>query len=320
MQGYMIRLAVGIDAATVSLGAMAQATDYPAKPVSVVVPGPPGGGIDFFARIFATEMGKRWKIAPIVDYRNGAAGLVGAEVVAKAKPDGYTLLMTSDQTMTQAIFRKISFDPERDLVPIAIVASTAMVCVTHPDVAKNWAEFVAKAKANPGALNYVDYPQTTNALNHLRLWKAAGIRMTSVPYNGQAPGLQAVLSGTAQLFCATPVGSAELARTGKLVGLATTGREQMNALPNVRTLRAQGLDYEWTLWFGMLAPTGTPAAIIAKVQADLGDALSKPDVQEGIRKFGFEPELRTPVESAAAMTAGAKVYRDLAREFNVKQE
>ncbi len=322
--GNFIRVFVQISVGALSaipFLVLAQAGDYPSRPVSIIVPGPPGGGIDFFARLYVGELSKRWKVAPIVEYRSGASGMVGAEAAARAKPDGYTLLMTSDQTMTQALFRKIQWDPERDLVPIAIVATTAMVCFTNPALGpKTWQELVAMAKANPGKLNYVDYPQTTNSLHLMRLFKTAGVRITPVPFNGTIPGMQAVMTNSVQMFCSTPSGIVEQAKAGKLVVLATTGREANPAFPGSRSLRGLGVDFEWTLWFGMMAPAGTPPAIIAKIQADAGEILALPDVQAGIRKFGLEPETRPPSETAVAMSAGARQFRELAREFNIVPE
>lgn len=307
----------------VALGAglpgFAAAQDYPSRQVTMVVPTAPGGSIDLFGRLYASELAKRWKQPVVVENRPGATGQIGAEAVARAQPDGYTLLMTTDATMTQSVFKAIPFDAERDLMPLAIVASTAQICYTPPQTGfKTWQQLVAHAKANPGKLNYVEYPGTTNELYHLRLWKLTGIELTAVPYNAQAAGVQAILTNTAQLFCSTPTGIGEHAKAGRVVLLAVTSREPNAAFPGVPTIRSTGLDYEWRLWFGMMAPAGTPAAIVARIQRDVADVQASSEVQATVAKVGLDPETRSPKETAAIISATGRQFKELAREFGIK--
>lgn len=305
--------------AAISLHSIAQ--EYPARSVSIIVPAAPGGGIDFMARVYASEFSKRWKHPAVVDNKPGATGLVGAEAAARAQPDGHTLFMTTDSTMTQSIFRQTQFDAERDLIPVAIVASTAQVCYVNSQLGvKSWPQLVAHVKANPGKLNYVEYPSTTNELYHRRLWQLTGMNIVAVPFNGQAAGVQAVLGNTVQLFCGTPSGLPALEKAGKIVVLAVTGREPNPVFPGAPTLRSLGLDYEWTLWFGLMAPAGLPPAILAKIQTDIAEIQRSPEVQATIGKIGLDPETRGPKETAAVITATGRQFKELARSFGIKPQ
>jgi len=298
-----------------------RAQDYPSKAVIFVVPTAPGGGVDFLARLYAEELGKRWKYKPVVDNRAGAGGLIGAQAVARAPADGHTLLVTPDAVLAQPLFRKAQVDPEKDLTPIALVASTAQVCFSHPESpAKSWGAMLSYAKANPGKLTFVDYPATTNNLYMQRLLRLAGIEGQLVPYNGQTAGIQAVLSNQVNVFCATPSGVPALAKAGKVTLLAVTGHERNPAFPDAPTVKSLGLNFEWNPGFGFLAPGATPKEIIGKLQSDIAEILVLPDVQTRIRGIGFDPETRAPKETAAMLAASTRQFAEMAREFGIKPQ
>jgi tripartite-type tricarboxylate transporter receptor subunit TctC len=299
----------------------AGAQEYPSKTVSIIVPAPAGGGIDFIARLYAGELNKRWKQPVIVDNRPGAAGFVGAEATARAPADGYTLLMTTDSTMTQSIFRKVQFDGTRDLAPIAMTMVSPQVCFTNNETGfKTWQDLVAHAKANPGKLNYVDYPATTVHLYMRRLQKLSGISMTPVPYNGEAPGIQSILGNSTQLFCTVLGRINELVKAGKVTALGVTSREPVAALPAVPTFRSMGIDFEWPLWFGLMVPSGVPREVLAKLQADVAEIQKMPEVLGRVSATGLLPETRPPAASAAEMTATGRQFKDMAKEFGIQPE
>ncbi len=299
----------------------AGAQDYPSKTVSIIVPAPAGGGIDFIARLYASELNKRWKQPVIVDNRPGAAGFVGAEATARAPADGYALLMTTDSAVTQSLFRKVQFDGMRDLVPVAMTMVSPQVCFTNTETGfRTWQDLVGYAKANPGKLNYVDYPATSVHLNMRRLQKLSGITMTPVPFNGEAPGIQATLGNSTQLFCTVLGRVNELVKAGKVTALGVTSRETVAALPAVPTFRSMGMDFEWLLWFGLMAPSGIPREVLAKLQADVAEIQKMPEVLGKVSAIGLLPETRSPAVSAAEMTATGRQFKDMAKEFGIQPE
>lgn len=301
--------------------AATHAQEYPSRNVTIVVPATPGGGLDFAARLFAGELSKGWKYPIVIDNRPGAAGLVATEVVARAQPDGYTLLVHNpDQVLAYPIFLKLQFDPEKDLTPVSYVFGGPRVCVTNNDSpAKNWADFVKYAKANPGKLNMVDYPKISNHLEFLRLMQMARIELTLIPYNGEAAGSKALIANDVQLFCASPSIASQV-RAGRLIALAVTSPERTPTLPDTPTFKSLGLDFEQSSPIGFFVPGGTPKDIIEKLAAGFGKAAKLPEIAAKVEAIGFQVEYYSHAESVARVAASGAKYKKIARDFNIKQE
>ena len=282
--------------------ALAQA--YPSRPVRIIVPYPPGGGVDGIARPIADQLSKRWGQPVVVDNRAGAATIIGAELVAKAAPDGYTLLLTSESTITSNphMYAKLPYDPVKDLAPVTQLISLPQMVVAHPSVAANsLPELVALAKAKPGSLNYGSYGSGSQPhLLYEGLKSQAGIQLTHVPYKGIAPALQAVLAGEVQLTMAGASVSRGHIEAGKLKPLAIARQERQALMPNVPTLREAGYpDIDPQSWFGLFATGGSPREAIERIHRDVAAAFADPEFrQRHMLQRGFDPVLSSPDEFA----------------------
>ena len=283
-------------------GAFAQ--PYPSKPVRIVVPYPPGGGVDGMARPLADQLSKRWGQPVLVENRAGAATIIGAELVAKAAPDGYTLLLTSESTITSNphMYAKLPYDPVRDLSPVTQLIGLPQMVVAHPSVTANsLKELVALAKSQPGKLNYGSYGSGSQPhLLYEGLKSQAGVTLTHVPYKGIAPALQAVLAGEVQLTTAGASVARGHIEAGKLKPLAIARKERQALMPTVPTLREAGYpDIDPQSWFGLFATGGSPRDAIDKVYQDVAAIFSEPEFrQRHMLQRGFDPVLSTPDEFA----------------------
>ncbi len=281
-------------------GASAQAQDYPNRPIRVVVPFSAGGAVDGPMRAIAQELGKRLKQQIIVDNKPGAGATIGAELVAKSAPDGYTLLLASQTNAISAtLYSKLSFNPIDDFAPISLLGREPGVLVVHPSVpAKNVAELVALAKAKPTALNYSSSGNGSGQHLFMAMFTSmSDVKMTHVPYKGSGQATTDLLAGTVQL--ATPGTQAMLKyiKDGKLRPLATTGVTRSPLLPDVPTLAETGLaGYSAYVWMGMLAPKGTPPAIVERLHRDLKASMAAPEVKTFFTEAGMEIVGSTPAE------------------------
>lgn len=291
---------------TLSLGIVfgASAQTYPSKPVRIIVPYPPGGGVDGIARPLADQLSKRWGQPVLVENKAGAATIIGAEQVARAAPDGYTLLLTSESTITSNphIYPTLPYDPLKDLAPVTQLIVLPQMVVAHPSVSANsLQELVALAKAQPGRLNYGSYGSGSQPhLLYEGLKAQAGIGLTHVPYKGIAPALQAVLAGEVQLTMAGASVARGHIEAGKLKPLAIARKERLALMPNVPTLREAGYpDIDPQSWFGLFATGGSPREAIDRVYRDVAAAFSEPEFrQRHMLQRGFDPVLSTPEEFA----------------------
>jgi tripartite-type tricarboxylate transporter receptor subunit TctC len=277
-----IRFAAAIALASAGTAAWSQA--YPVKPVRIVVPFAPGGNVDINARAIAPGLTDLWKQQIIVDNRPGAGGMIGGEVVAKAPADGYTLLMASNSVYSVApnVFTKPRFNPVKDFAAISGISNVPFVLVLHPSVpAKNMKEFIALVKSKPGQMTMAT--AGTGTSNHLvgeLIQISAGIRMTGVPYKGSGPALTDLLGGQVDSHVDQLTASMAYIQSGRIRALAVTTDKRAPLLPNVPTLAEQGLKgFDATTITGLLAPAGTPAAIIDQVHA----AIVKITAQQAIR-------------------------------------
>ena len=279
---------------------LAGAQSYPAKPIHLIVPFPPGGGNDTVARAIAQQISPELGQPVVIDNRPGAGGSVGAELAAKAPADGYTLFLAGvgSHAVNPNLHARLPYDPVKDFTPITLLATAPSVLVVNPGLpARNIAELTAYARAHPGKLNYASNGNGSAAQLAAAMYESmANVRMVHVPYKGIAPALTDLLSGEVQLMFGTIVALVPHIQAGKLRPLAVTSRKRSALLPDVPTLAESGLpDYEAGSWYGILAPAGTPPEVVRRLNAVMVRALQQPDVvkrlaAEGAVAIGSTPE------------------------------
>jgi tripartite-type tricarboxylate transporter receptor subunit TctC len=324
MNAVIKLLAYCVMSCALAAGAFAQS--YPSKTVRIVVPYPPGGGVDGMARPLADQLTKLWGLPVIVENKAGAATIIGAEFVAKSTPDGYTLLLTSESTITSNphIYPSLPYDPIKDLAPVTQLIGLPQMVVAHPSVSANsLEELVALAKANPRKLNYGSYGSGSQP--HLLfegLNAQAGINLTHVPYKGIAPALQAVLAGEVQLTTA----GASVARgnilAGKLKPLAIARQTRLPLMPNVPTLREAGFpDIDPQSWFGLFTTGGSPREAIDRIYVEVAAVFAEPEFRERhMLQRGFDPVLSTPDEFGRFIQADLQSKARLISKSGAKAE
>ena len=276
--------------AAFALGAHAQAP-YPNHPVRIIVPFPAGGTTDILARAVAQRLTEALGQPFVVDNRPGAAGNIGADLVAKAAPDGYTMLMGTVGThaINPGLYPKMPYDHVRDFVPVILVAGVPNVLEINPSIPVNSVqELIAYAKANPGKLNFASSGSGTSIHLSGELFKVmTGVSMAHIPYKGSAPALADLVGGQVQLMFDNLPSSLALIKAGKLKALAVTSTQRSAALPDVPTVAESGLPgFEASSWFGLLAPAGTPKDVVAKVNAEVAKWLATPDAKEKLTAQG----------------------------------
>jgi tripartite-type tricarboxylate transporter receptor subunit TctC len=282
----------------------ALAQGYPNKPIRLIAPFPAGGLADVLARAVGDEVSKTLGQPVIVENRPGAGGNVGADAVAKADPDGYTLLMSSAGILTANpfLYSKMPFDAETAFIPVSNVAEMSMLLVVHPKVeAKTLQEFVALARAQPGKLNFGSPGiGTTGHLGLAMFMHAANVKITHVPYRGAAPAVTDLIAGQIDGVVDNPPTVLPHIQAGKLRPLAVAAKERMALLPDVPTAAEAGVaNYEASSWFGIAAPAGTPPDIVARLHKEIATALRTPAMQERFSKSGARLVGNTPAEFAA---------------------
>jgi tripartite-type tricarboxylate transporter receptor subunit TctC len=290
-------LAVVTGIATLAYMSCAQAQsagDFPNHPIRIIVPQAAGSGIDLQARVLAQKMGEMWGQQGVIENRPGANAIIGTDAVAKAAPDGYTLVYApiSSITTNAFIYKKLPYDPLRDFVPITQTVANPLGLIANPNSGiDSVKDLVAKAKANPGKINYGSFG--IGNMTHLQgvlLSLAADIQMTHVPYRGQTPEITDILAGQIPVGFTTTAGVTDLVASGKLKLLATFGAQRDELFPNTPTPTEAGYPSVVVVgWAGILAPAGTPKPIIDKLYAGMARALAMPDVKDAILKQGSEP-------------------------------
>ena len=283
------RCVVTLLAALVLVSAHAQ--DFPTRPIRLVVPFPPGGGTDVVARAVAPRMSELLGQPVVVDNRAGAGGNIGAELVANAPPDGYTMLMGTVGThaINPSLYEKMPYDHVKDFVPVVLVAGVPNVLVVNPALpVKSVQELVAYAKANPGKLNFASSGSGTSIHLSGELFKTmTGVQMQHVPYKGSAPALADLAGGQVQLMFDNLPSALALIKGGKLRALAVTSLQRSTALPDVPTVAESALPgFEASSWFGLLAPAGTPKDAVAKVNGEVAKWLATPEAKEKLAAQG----------------------------------
>jgi tripartite-type tricarboxylate transporter receptor subunit TctC len=308
--------------------APAQAQTWPSKPVRIVVPFPPGGTTDIVARSIGVELQRMWQHAVVIENRPGAGGNIGADVVAKAAPDGYTLLMGTVGThaINKALFdqsgAKMPFDPVKDFVPITLAAGVPNVMVINPKLPVNTvAEFIAYAKARPGQLNMASSGNGTSIHLSGELFKTVtGVYMVHFPYRGSAPAVTDLIAGNMNVMFDNLPSALPHIKSGRLKALAVTSRTRSPALPNVPTIEeAAGLKgFDASSWFGLFAPAGTPRTVVDRIQADVAKALALPEVRERFLAQGADPGGNTPDQFAAFIRAETDKWTRVVKFSNAK--
>ena len=275
-----------------------QAQSYPSKPVRVVVPYPPGGPTDIVARVLFQQVAENTGQQFLIDNRAGAGGNIGAEAVAKAPADGYTLLIgTTAHAINMSLFKSLNYDVQKDLAPVSLLTQGPLVLVTHPQFpANSIKELIDMAKAKPGSLNFASSGNGQSTHLSAELFNSmAGIKMVHVPYKGSAPALGDLMSGQVGIMFDTTLSAMPFVKAGKLKALGVTSPQRTPAAPDVPTIAESGLPgYEVFAWNGVLVPAGTPKAIVAQLNEEIRKAMQLPQVREKFSAQGFAASWNTP--------------------------
>ena len=301
----------------------AQAQDYPSKPIRIVVPYPPGGASDVTARLLAQKLSEAWPQPAIADNRPGANGIVALEHVAKSAPDGYTLLFANlgPNAINPAVYSKLPYDALKDFAPITLTTLVPQVLVASPSLeARNIQELIALARANPGKINYGT--GGNGSANHLAVELMAamtGIKLTAVPYKGDAQAMTDAMSGQVSLTLPTVVAAMPHIRSGKLRPLAVTTKERVPSLADVPTMAEAGVPgYESVSWGGIMAPAGTPAPVVHKLHAEFARILKMSEIQERMAGLGATVVASGPAEFSAFLQSELKKWDGVAKRAGIK--
>ncbi len=315
-------LAVVLGATLALVGASAAADEYPTRAGRLIVPYTPGGNTDLLGRVIAQGLQSASGHVMVVENRAGAAGTIGTDLVAKSKPDGYTLLLASFGNILTAgsLYKNLAYDPVNDLLPVGLVATPQTVIVAHPQLPFTDVKgLVAYAKANPGKLNYGS--SGNGSSNHLfgaLFASMAGVEITHVPYKGSGPAINDVLAGQIQLSFAPFPLVLEHIKAGKLKAIAVTGSSRHPLLPATPTVGEAGIvGYEALGWFALMVPANTPKPIIDKLNRELNRIIQQPEVKATLAKEGAEPVGGTPEEARRSMVEETKKWSALVKKLNL---
>lgn len=303
---------------------LAEAQDFPNKPISIVVPFPPGGSNDVLARVLGQKMSEAFGQPVIVSNKPGAAGNIGTEIVAKSDPDGYTIGVAPNQTVSvnPVLYPKLPYNVVKDLQGITMAGRVPMLLVVSPKVtARTTAELIAQLKASPGKFSYASAGAGSPQHMAAEVFKSmTGTRMVHIPYKGSAPAIVDVLSGVVDImFC--PINSAlPHVRSGKLVALGNTGLKRLAMLPDLPAIAETVPNFESDIWIGMVTRSGTPAAVVNKLNAEFVRALSLPDVRETLAAQGIVAETSSAADFNRLIEADQKRWAAVIKEANIKPE
>jgi tripartite-type tricarboxylate transporter receptor subunit TctC len=316
-------LAAALVSITPFLAPIAHAQDWPARPIKLVVPFPPGGLIDNMARLVAPRLAQELGQSVVIDNKPGAGGNVGAAEAARATPDGYTLLMASPPlTISPALYARLPYRPEQ-IVPIGLMGRVPNVLVVNPSANINaLADLTALAKSRPGQLNYASNGQGTSLHLSAELYKSqAGVFITHIPYRGAAAGLTGVIAGEVNLMFDNLPSALGLIQGGKLKALAVTTPQRSSVLPNVPTMEEAGLKgYQVFAWFGLAAPAGVPAPVLQKIEQALERIASQAEVKAAMQRAGAEPTWANAQAMNAFMQADAAQWKKVAAYAKIALE
>ncbi len=294
---------------------------YPAKTVRMILPFAPGGPSDIIGRTLSGKLTEQLGQQVVADNRPGAGGNLGMELGAKAPPDGYTITLTSPtMAISPSLYKKLPFDPQKDFAPIALVANIPNIMVVHLSVpVKTLKEFIQVARTSPGKLNYGSSGAgSTTHLSSEILSNIAGLKMVHVPYKGQGLALVGLLSGQVDMMILAVPTVLPMIQANKVRAIAALSAKRLPSVPQVPTTAEAGVkDFEVSVWFGLLAPGGTPTAIVNRLNQELAKALAAPDIRERFASGGIEPMTSTPEQFAAFARAETVRYAKVIRDANI---
>jgi len=317
----MITLA---SSASVVLGGESVTTSFPLRPVRIIVGFPPGSSADMLARFLAAQLTDRLGQQTIVDNRAGANGIIAGELTTKAPADGHTLLLVStSHTMNAAVQSKLPFDPAASFAPVTMLGTGPIVLVAHPSLpANNVKALVALAKTKPGVINYA--VAGTGGINHFSgalFARLAGIKLTHVPYKGGAAALTNLMAGEVETMFSTLALALRQVRAGKIKALGIGNAERSPLVPDVPTIQEAGVPgYEIMIWWGMLAPAGTPATTIVRLNSELGTILKQPELARRLAADGAMPRSSTSDEFARLLVTEIEKWKRVARDSDIRAE
>lgn len=301
----------------------AQTVSFPDRPVTIVVPFPPGGGTDAGARLIAQKLSTRWGQSVIIDNKAGASGMVGSEYVSRAKPDGYTLLIGNIGTFSinPSLYKKMPYDPDKAFVPVSMIAELPYFLLVTPSLkANNVKEFIAFAKANPGAVTYASSGSGSGP--HLAgemFEKATGLDMMHVPYKGGGPAAADVMAGHVNMYFSTVLESIGSVKSGKLKALGASSLVRSPAMPELPTIAESGVSgFDAASWIGIAAPAGTPPALVDKIAADIKVVISEQDTKQTLIQQGATPMPLTPTAFKARIESDRQRYAKVIKDGNVQ--
>ena len=299
-------------------------SDYPKGPIKLVIPYPPGGPTDLVGRLVAIAMGEALKQTIFVDNKPGASGMLGASLVAKAAPDGYTLLANASlHVINPSVYDKVPYDSFNDFVPITQIVDVPLVLVVNSEMpVNNVQELIAYLKKSKGTINFGSAGNASSQHLSGELFKhKTGIAMQHVPYKGSAPALTDLMGGQLQLMFDSMPSAMPFITGGKLKALAVTTKKRSSALPNIPTMQESGVEgYDTSTWYGLWAPKGTPADIVNKLSQTAQEALKKPDVIAQYQRMGAEPVGSTPAEFQAYMKSEGKKWAEIVKLSGAKAD
>lgn len=316
-------LLLALTASSLGISGLASAQNFPDRPITIVVPVPPGGLVDASARLLSEPLGRVTGQSIVIDNRQGASGNIAYQYVARSKPDGYTLLASYSgyHAANPLLMDKLTWDPFKDFTPIALLTVATNVITVHPSVpVNNLKEFIAYAKANPGKLNYAS--QGNGSVAHIGteiFEQATNIKMTHVPYKGSGQAIQDVLAGQVQVFITTPPSVMGHVQSGRLKALAVTSKTRHPMMPNVPTAAEAGLPgFELESWVALYAPAGTPAPIVNKLTQDVKKALELPEAKQRADAAGIELRYLNPQGTDALLKKEIALMQKAIKSANIK--
>jgi tripartite-type tricarboxylate transporter receptor subunit TctC len=315
-------LFLGLAAATLWTGREAAAQTYPVRPVRMIVPFPPGGGTDIISRTVAQKLGEKWGQQVLVDNRPGANAIIGTDLAAKSKPDGYTFVVViATQAINPALYPKLPYNSETDFMPVTLMAQYPFILTVHPSVpAKTTREFIALAKKRPGEMSYASSGNGSGPHLGFELFKStAGINVVHVPYKGAGPANTELIGGQVQAFFNNVLAAKPHIDSGRLRVLAVTSAKRSIALPGVPTLAESGVQgFDVTGWYGVLLPAGTAAAIVMKLQTDIAAVLRIAEIASRLSSEGAEPVGSSSAEFAKFLQTETQKWASVVRGAGIK--